>query len=130
MTSWQPVRRSAIHYKHLALGAHMVERDGWQQPAQYASIEEEVKRLKGAVGLCDVSPLGKISLKGNDLDHYLEATFSHESGLNPGTIQSLTVSHESNSVPMVLAQLSAGRIFGPHPSRPALLHGRAIRGRP
>ena len=65
MTTWSPVRRSAMHHSHLALGASMGERDGWQQPARYSSVEEELQHLKGGVALHDISPSTKLLLNPN-----------------------------------------------------------------
>ena len=53
-----------MHHLHLELGAKMVEAGGWQRPAVYTTVDEEVERLRGAAGITDVSPDGKISLQG------------------------------------------------------------------
>jgi sarcosine oxidase subunit alpha len=73
MNGWNPVALSALHHKHLQLGADMVELRGWQRPACYTGAEDEICRLSEAVGLCDVSPVGKLNVQGEEIDHFLDA---------------------------------------------------------
>ena len=80
MSGWQPVALSAIHPKHLSLGAVIVESDGWQRPASYTSAEEEVERVRDGVGICDISPLGKIVVHG-DVEAYLAEGFPQPVGV-------------------------------------------------
>jgi sarcosine oxidase subunit alpha len=75
-----PVKRTALHYKHLALGATMVDDGGWQRPERYRQPEEELQAVRERVGLCDISPVGKLDLKGRQLAPILERLFS------PGTL--------------------------------------------
>jgi sarcosine oxidase subunit alpha len=71
-----PLKRTALHYTHLALGAVMVDDNGWQRPEQYGSPEEEVQAVSAGVGLCDISPMGKLDLKGTESVRVLESLFS------------------------------------------------------
>ena len=86
MAIWNPVKRSPLHHKHLTLGAFVEEQDGWQQPARYSSAEQELELLKAAVGLCDVSPVGKVSLQGTELNRLLTATLPGAVDLNIGSL--------------------------------------------
>lgn len=79
-----PVRRSAMHQKHSERGVSMVERDGWQQPARFDSVEAESKRLREAVGLCDISPQAKFVIKGDQLDQLISKVFPTASVPNIG----------------------------------------------
>lgn len=81
-----PVRRSAMHHKHLESGASMVQRDGWQQPAYFGSVEAETERLQRAVGLCDISPRAKFVIKGDELDQLITKIFPTASMLEVGEI--------------------------------------------
>ena len=69
--SLSPVKKSAFHHKQLAVGAHMIDRDGWQQPAYYSSVDQETRLLNAGAGVFDISPLGKLLLQGNDLGGFL-----------------------------------------------------------
>ncbi len=105
--SWaKPIARSAMHYQHLALGAVMVERDGWQRPARYASVKQELDQLRGAVGLCDISPVGKLSVQGDDLDSALARAFGDARPPDVGAVQRRSVSSGSAQLPVVLARLA------------------------
>ena len=53
-----------MHYRHLELGAEMVEREGWRLPARYTDPDDEAASVKHAVGISDFSPVGKIRLQG------------------------------------------------------------------
>lgn len=69
---FHPVKRTALYRKHLALGAKLHEEGPWRWPETFGDPEEEAERVGKAVGLADVSPLGKLDLKGQDLDRFLE----------------------------------------------------------
>ena len=69
--SFTPVKKSAFHHKQLAIGAHMVERDGWLQSASYSSVDQESRLLNEGAGVCDISPIGKLLLQGDDLIGFL-----------------------------------------------------------
>jgi len=102
----KPIARSAMHYQHLALGAAMVERDGWQRPARYASVKQELDQLRGAVGLCDISPVGKLSVQGDDLDSALARAFGDARPPDVGAVQRRSVSSGSAQLPVALARLA------------------------
>ena len=72
---FNPIRRSAMHHKHLLLGALMVERDGWQQPAHFGSAEAEAKHLREALGICDISPRAKFVIKGDQAEQLVSRVF-------------------------------------------------------
>ena len=60
-----------MHYRHLELGAEMVEHEGWTLPARYSDPEDEADRVRQAVGITDISPVGKIRLQGEAVDQAL-----------------------------------------------------------
>ena len=111
MTLWNPIRRSAMHHKHLALGASMVERDGWQQPARYESVEEEVEHLRQRAGICDISPMGKLIFKGEELDHLLTPAFSGALRMDVGSVARTTMGSGSGPTPVVLARLAPDELL-------------------
>ncbi len=80
-----PVKYTALHYKHLALGATMTDDQGWQRPEQYSPPEEEVQAVRAGVGLCDISPVGKLDIEGKEIIPVLERVFSP--GVMPGVGQ-------------------------------------------
>ena len=106
MPTWNPVRLSAMHRQHLELGAVMVESDGWQRPARYIRAEQELQQLQKAVGLCDISPVGKLSLQGDDLDSLLNAAFPDMRPLDPGAVSQQGIGSEPALQSIVLARLA------------------------
>ena len=105
MSTWQPVALSAIHPKHLSLGAVIVESDGWQRPASYTSAGEETDRLRDGVGICDISPLGKIVVHG-DGEAYLAEGFPQPVPSKPGASGRLQAAEDSGIQEMVVARLA------------------------
>ena len=86
MTVSTAVGLTAMHHLHLELGAKMVEEEGWQRPVVYSTVDEEVERLRGAAGLTDISPDGKISLQGSSMGGMVGgALFEAHSGEELGT---------------------------------------------
>lgn len=69
--AFSPIKKSVFHHLQEAMGAKMVEQDGWLQPASYSSPDQESRVVAESVGVCDVSPSGKFLLQGNGMDGYL-----------------------------------------------------------
>ena len=116
MTNWNPVKRSSLYHKHLALGAALEERDGWQQPARYSSAEQELERLKVASGFCDVSPAGKINLQGEELDQLLTPIFPSTAELNVGSLRQMNLGSSSDPWYCVLARLATDEYLAVTPT--------------
>ena len=70
----QPTPVSALHYRHIELGAEMVEHEGWTLPARYTDPDDEAASVKKAVGISDFSPVGKIRLQGESVQRAILAT--------------------------------------------------------
>src|SRR3989442_3344285 len=56
--------RTALFEWHRAAGARMIEFGGWEMPLQYSGIVDEHLAVRRAVGLFDVSHMGKIFVEG------------------------------------------------------------------
>lgn len=81
-------RLSPLHDRHVALGARFAEFGGWSMPLQYASIVAEHEAVRSAVGLFDVSHLGKARVRGAGARDYVNRCLTHDvSRLNPGQAQ-------------------------------------------
>ena len=101
----QLTRKTGMHHKHVELGAVMAERDGWQRPLHYTDAERELSHLKQGVGLCDVSPQGKLSLQGAALDVALPAVLQDYSNLKTGAVQRYALAGPT-SAPVTVARLA------------------------
>ena len=82
-------RRTALHARHLALGADMRPVGAWWRPYLYgagdraARIAEEVAAVRGGVGLLDVSTLGKLEVRGPDAGEFLDRLYTMAHGTQP-----------------------------------------------
>ncbi len=79
-----PVALSPLHHQHVELGAEMELIDGWLLPSRYTSADKELVGLRSDVGICDVSPMGKLSLQGDNVDALLGGLFPKAAKLEIG----------------------------------------------
>ncbi len=80
---FEPVRHSAMHERHLELGAQMMLAGLWLRPAYYGSeaergeaIREEALAVRHNVGLIDVSTLGGLEVRGPDAAELLNRMYT------------------------------------------------------
>ena len=106
MVNWNPVRLTAMHHQHLALGAAMVVEYGWQRPARFLSVEEELQRLRTNVGLLDISPVGKLSIQGENAEALLRGAFPGVPPLDIGDVGQIVPANLPESGNVVLARLA------------------------
>jgi aminomethyltransferase len=59
-----PLRTTALHDEHLALGARMVAFAGWEMPVQYDGPVAEHLAVRATAGIFDVSHMGQIEVSG------------------------------------------------------------------
>ncbi|MGZ8771733.1 MAG: glycine cleavage system aminomethyltransferase GcvT, partial [Aeromicrobium sp.] len=64
---------SPLHDRHVGLGAKLAEFGGWEMPLEYAGggVLAEHKAVREAVGLFDVSHLGKALVRGSGAKAFL-----------------------------------------------------------
>jgi aminomethyltransferase len=60
------IRKTALHARHVALGARMVPFAGWDMPVEYSGITAEHMAVRASAGLFDVSHMGEIEVAGAD----------------------------------------------------------------
>ena len=82
------LRRTPLYEVHRALGARMVPFAGWEMPVQYASIIDEHRTVRTAVGLFDLSHMGELLVSGPDALAFLRyCVISDPGSLAPGQAQ-------------------------------------------
>ena len=64
--------RTPLFEWHRAAGARMIEFGGWEMPLQYSGIVDEHLTVRQAVGLFDVSHMGKIFVEGPSAHTFLD----------------------------------------------------------
>ena len=80
---------SPLHERHVALGAKFAEFGGWSMPLEYPSgVVKEHTAVREAVGIFDVSHLGKALVSGPGAAAYVNATLTNDLGrIAPGKAQ-------------------------------------------
>jgi aminomethyltransferase len=77
------LRFTPLHDEHVALGARMVDFNGWHMPLQYTGIVEEHRAVRTAAGIFDVSHMGEFLVTGPGAQDFLD-------GLVPNHVAKLT----------------------------------------
>lgn len=72
-----PVKLTAIHHKHVQLGARLMDMGEWKRPHTYTTPEDECRAVHERVGLIDVSTLGRLDVKGKDAAKLLDKVYTH-----------------------------------------------------
>jgi sarcosine oxidase subunit alpha len=72
-----PVRYSPMHDWHVANGATPIGAGQWIRPDHYGDPSREVLNTRSNVGIIDVSPLGKIELRGSDVTRLLDFVYTN-----------------------------------------------------
>lgn len=64
--------KTPLHERQLAMGAKMVGFNGWEMPVQYKGVVSEHNAVRNAVGLFDVSNMGRIQIEGPEAETMLD----------------------------------------------------------
>jgi sarcosine oxidase subunit alpha len=101
-----PIRRTPMHYQHEELGAVWMDMGDWKRPRFYKnaqtereSVLREYNAVREAVGVIDVSTLGKLSLKGHDCGKLLDKVYTNRfSDLRPGRVRYAVLCDEAGII--------------------------------
>lgn len=81
--AFEPTRLTPMHERHVAAGARMMPAGLWLRPAYYgpkdaaaAAIAAEVRMVREAVGMIDVSTLGGLEIRGADAAQLLDRIYT------------------------------------------------------
>jgi glycine cleavage system aminomethyltransferase T len=110
---YHPYKVSAAYHAQVALNATWTELDGWRMPETFGDPAEEAARIRSAVGLQDVSPFGKLDVKGSAIDGRVSQCERLEGVLaallqKPGHALVLTAPRRESMVRDALAGVFAG----------------------
>jgi aminomethyltransferase len=82
------LKTSPLHDRHVALGAKFAEFGGWSMPLQYTSIIAEHNATREAVGVFDVSHLGKARVSGPGAAAFVNSCLANDlAKIGPGQAQ-------------------------------------------
>jgi aminomethyltransferase len=90
------MKRTPLIEHHRKLNAKLVDFLDWEMPIQYGGVIEEYQAVRMAVGLFDVSHMGRIIVEGRDAVSFLQnVTTNNVMKLSPGAAQySMVCNHE------------------------------------
>ena len=81
--SFEPVRYTAMHFRHVELGAKMMQAGAWMRPEYYGAsrnraenIAAEALNVRENVGIIDVSTLGGLEVRGPDAAEFLNRMYT------------------------------------------------------
>ena len=74
------VKKTALHARHVALGARMVPFAGFDMPVEYSGIGDEHLAVRTGAGLFDVSHMGQIEVAGADALPAVQRITSNDAG--------------------------------------------------
>ncbi|MBT5676130.1 MAG: FAD-dependent oxidoreductase [Rhodospirillaceae bacterium] len=81
--SFEPVRYTAMHYRHVERGARKMPAGAWMRPEYYGAahsradnIAAEVVSVRENVGMIDVSTLGGLEIRGPDAAEFLNRMYT------------------------------------------------------
>jgi aminomethyltransferase len=72
------LERTPLEDEHLALGAKMGEFGGWSMPIEYRGVLTEHRAVREAVGMFDLTHLGKIEVAGEGARDWLQQVLSND----------------------------------------------------
>src|SRR5262245_20770133 len=84
---------------HATHGGRLVKFAGWSMPVQYTSIVAEHNATRTAVGLFDVSHMGRFRFEGPGAERLLDRLFTRRvAGIKPGVIRYSLVTAEDGGI--------------------------------
>nr|WP_170306499.1 glycine cleavage system aminomethyltransferase GcvT [Mycolicibacter kumamotonensis] len=93
------MQHGPLEERHRELGASFAEFGGWLMPVSYAGTVAEHNATRNAVGLFDVSHLGKATVAGPGAAAFINATLTNDlNRIGPGKAQYTLCCNESGGV--------------------------------
>ena len=92
-------KRTALHDRHIEMGARMDWSGSWKRPFHYGDAAEEYRAVRERVSVMDVGTLGKFLVAGRDATTLLDRVFPcRVEGLEPGRSRYLVALDEAGYV--------------------------------
>jgi glycine cleavage system T protein (aminomethyltransferase) len=99
MTMTTELARTPLHDWHVAHGGRMVDFAGWSMPVQYISISEEHRATRTAVGVFDISHMGRLRFFGPDAAGFLDAVVTRRvTDMKPGQVRYALVCNAAGGI--------------------------------
>ena len=73
-----PLKQTPLHSRHLAAGAKTADFGGWDMPIEYDGVVAEHTAVRTAVGVFDVSHMGKLAVHGPGATAFLNSVLAND----------------------------------------------------
>ena len=105
--------RTPLYEWHRKAGARFIEFAGWEMPLQYAGIVEEHLTVRKAVGLFDVSHMGKIFIEGRESHAFVDFLSANDIPSTPGRARYTHVLRDDGTIldDVIVTCLAPDRFF-------------------
>ena len=91
--------KTPLYQWHVERSARIVDFAGWSMPVQYNSIVEEHRATRTAVGLFDISHMGRLRFDGPDAEAFLDRLLTRRVvGLGPTLVRYSLVTNEAGGI--------------------------------
>ena len=88
-----------LHQWHVDQNGRMVDFAGWSMPVQYSSIIDEHHQTRRAIGMFDVSHMGRIYFSGDNVDTFLDGlTTRRVAGVECGKIRYSLMTNQAGGI--------------------------------
>ncbi len=95
----QTLKRTPLYETHKRLKSRLVPFAGWEMPVQYSGILEESRAVRNAVGLFDISHMGRVHIYGKGALALLQSVTSNNvDALGPGQAQYSLLTNPSGGI--------------------------------
>lgn len=93
------MNRTPLIEHHRKLNAKLVDFNDWEMPIQYGGVLEEYHAVRDAVGMFDVSHMGRIIVEGRDAVSFLQhVTTNNIMKLSPGAAQYSMICNQEGGI--------------------------------
>jgi aminomethyltransferase len=106
-----PLAKTPLYDWHVAHRGRMVDFAGWSMPVQYESIVAEHEAVRNAVGLFDISHMGRLTFSGAGATEFLDGLLTRRvSDMQPGQIRYSLMTNDAAGIldDVLLYRLQAG----------------------
>lgn len=99
VSSVDQLLQTPIHAWHVQHQGRMVDFAGWSMPVQYSSIIDEHHQTRNAIGIFDVSHMGRLFFEGSSIDKFLDSlTTRRVAGVECSRIRYSLMTNESGGI--------------------------------
>ena len=105
--------RTPLYEWHRKAGARFIEFAAWEMPLQYAGIVEEHLAVRKALGLFDVSHMGKIFIEGRESHAFVDFLSANDIPSTPGRARYTHVLRDDGTIldDVIVTCLAPDRFF-------------------